>query len=52
MVVDQATGACKYFPLAPLHSKKGRDAGDVEWVDDDAVTPDSLPDDYSDEEVE
>ena len=52
MVRNEDDGDWNYFPLAPLHSKKGRTHGDVEWIDDDAVTPDSLDDDGSEDEVE
>lgn len=34
-----------FFPVAPLHSKKSRDHSSTQWIDGDAVTPNSLEDD-------
>jgi len=46
--IKDAEGNLDWFPLAPLHSKKGRDQGGMDYIDDEAVTPDSLEDDASD----
>lgn len=47
-MIKDTEGNWDWFPLAPLHSKKGRDQGGMDYIDDEAVTPDSLEDDASD----
>lgn len=48
-MIKDDEGGWDWFPLAPLHAKKGREHGGLEYIDDEAVTPDSLGDSSSSE---